>query len=135
MGELKHLYLIAAILISIIQPAHADSQVMTWYSPATSGGDILRSGYRYDEIKTPFGAVDAAQYDRLAHHRIFGTGDGVRFSFVVLDSGYLARHCVEQPGGECWTIALDIGREWFVWGGLSVPVSFEVGMDSWWGKL
>ena len=108
---------------------------MTWYSPETSGGELLKSGYLYHDVRVPFCAVDIADYPRYAHHRAFGIAGGVQFSAVVLDSGYLARHCVEQPSGECWPIALDMAQEWFVWPGLSVPVAYEVGLDSWWGLL
>ena len=129
-------FIVLLLIVVFAGQCNADGPVvMTWYSPETSGGEWLQCGYLYHDVRVPFVAVTVEDYARYAHHRVYGIAGGVPFSAVVLDSGYLEGYCVEQPSGECWPIALDMAREWFVWPGLSTAVEYEVGMDSWWGML
>ncbi len=134
------LYKIAIVMLLFIfctLPVRADSPshyVMARYNET----GITKSGYNTSDIPVLWVAVPVEQWPDLGHHKIHGKADGVSFIAVVLDTGTFGANCVEQMNGECWPIVLDmptfhyrqLGFE-----GLSVPVSYQVRRDVWWGLL
>lgn len=136
-GSLRRVGESILILISLIiaAPVQAqEPQVATWYHyPDT----VTRSGYWYSEINVPFVAVDAGQV-HLLYHIVTGSVEGKRFRAVILDTGYLAGHCVEQATG-CYPITLDMSKAMYHdlgLTGLSAVLDWwTVDKSVWWGKL
>jgi len=89
--------------------------VVTMYSGAGHMDNPLRCGGTYNTGHMWIAVdIDALEMWECGDEVVIWSG-GVQRTFLICDSGRLARHCVMWPDGECYSIGADIPEHvaWF----------------------
>lgn len=95
---------------------------LTWYYLINQP---LRCGGVYNPSTTPWIAMDIDAGYAACGDRVIVTGeDNIEREFIVRDSGWLSRYCI-QESDQCTQIIGDLSKHGVWWEGLSTRVVIE----------